>query len=83
MSETPQNHISVRLTSSGLPDSAVQRIDNALQRALLIELAELAIGPADSIQVTKANKPGGGKLDDLGGTKGMYIEFPKDVKFGT
>lgn len=68
-----KNFIRVSLKSDGLPTESVRRIDKALQRALLIELAEMDIAPTARIQLAKASsdKPGGS-------TEGIYVELPAD-----
>lgn len=81
--EASQNHITVRLTAKGLPDDSIKRLDRALQRALLVELADLSIAATQRIQLTKSVPNKGDKPEFDLATDGIYVELPEDVKLDT
>ena len=87
MSTAPEStrgqSIYVELHADGLPKEIRERLDLAIKRTMLLELAELKVIPSARIQLKDPfNRP------DLGGvipphTDGIWIDIPEDVFFGS
>jgi hypothetical protein len=85
MSTAPESErgrtISVELHADGLPKEVQERLDLALKRTMLLELADLKVIPTARIQLKNPfDRPDLGDLFNPQ-TLGIWIDIPEDIVF--
>jgi hypothetical protein len=67
------NTLAVDLSGLKLPAAALDRIERAVQKAVMLEIAAIDFAPPLHVEMTR---PKGPKIPELGATRGIIIREP-------
>lgn len=76
----PGNQFVVDLSVLTMPDAALDRIDQAVQKAVLLELASVDLAPEVTVRMSRPRDSGFPGHLQPGPTRGIWVEEPPEAR---